>query len=249
MSTWDHEIEGRNKVNLSGLESFYKGVGEGLSVLPVCSVCCNLCIKSFQNVWTPCFSQFFTFSLCATPLPPPILFEYVGKVSTRVIWLVIQTIGRLLQIQEWTFRFHKMHGISSLASQEGLCYMEFVTVVHILCLFLLYCYMVLYVLWNWFTLHYLCAWTDLFQVQAQVRRSKARFDQLKLDCLQKVDLLAAARCNMFSHALILYQNALLQFAEKTANTFATVANSFKGMNVNETWGSSRWCLCVEVAKL
>lgn len=66
------------------------------------------------------------------------------------------------------------------------------------------------------------------KVQGQVRLSKSRFDQLKLDCLQKVDLLAAARCNMFSHALILYQNSLLQFAEKTANTFATIANSFKG---------------------
>ncbi|XP_066992144.1 islet cell autoantigen 1 isoform X2 [Anabrus simplex] len=66
------------------------------------------------------------------------------------------------------------------------------------------------------------------KVQGQVRRSKLRFDQLKLDCLQKVDLLAAARCNMFSHALILYQNSLLQFAEKTANTFTTISNSFKG---------------------
>ncbi|KAJ8877133.1 hypothetical protein PR048_021586 [Dryococelus australis] len=52
------------------------------------------------------------------------------------------------------------------------------------------------------------------KVQTEVRCSKLRFDQLKLDCLQKVDLLAAARCNMFSHALILYQNMLLQFAEK-----------------------------------
>ena len=32
-----------------------------------------------------------------------------------------------------------------------------------------------------------------------------RFDKLKLDVLQKVDLLAASRCNMFSYALILYQ--------------------------------------------
>lgn len=136
-----------------------------------------------------------------------------------------------------------------LAPQEGLCSMEFVTIVYVLYLFLLYCYMVLYVCHqNWFTLHYVCVWPNLFQVQAQVRRSKVRFDQLKLDCLQKVDLLAAARCNMFSHALILYQNALLQFAEKTANTFTTIANSFKGMNANETWESSGWCLCVEVAK-
>lgn len=66
------------------------------------------------------------------------------------------------------------------------------------------------------------------KVQGQVRRSKVRFDKLKLDCLQKVDLLAAARCNMFSHALILYQNSLLQFAEKTEKTFKSIANSFKG---------------------
>ena len=38
-----------------------------------------------------------------------------------------------------------------------------------------------------------------------MKQSKVRFDKYKLDCLQKVDLLAASRCNMFSHALILYQ--------------------------------------------
>ncbi|XP_063243453.1 islet cell autoantigen 1 isoform X6 [Bacillus rossius redtenbacheri] len=65
------------------------------------------------------------------------------------------------------------------------------------------------------------------KVQAEVRCSKLRFDQLKLDCLQKVDLLAAARCNMFSHALILYQKVLLQFAEKASNTFHSVAESFR----------------------
>jgi hypothetical protein len=112
--------------------------------------------------------------------------------------------------------------------------MEFISIVGILYLFLRYCYIVLCVHQNYFTVRCLCVSSGLFQVQAQVRRSKARFDQLKLDCLQKVDLLAAARCNMFSHALILYQNSLLQFAEKTANTFTTIANSFKGMNANET---------------
>ncbi|XP_071450923.1 islet cell autoantigen 1 isoform X2 [Hetaerina americana] len=66
------------------------------------------------------------------------------------------------------------------------------------------------------------------KVQSQVRRSKVRFDQLKLDCLQKVDLLAAARCNMFSHALVLYQNSLLDFAKKANKTFSSISNSFKG---------------------
>ena len=31
------------------------------------------------------------------------------------------------------------------------------------------------------------------KVQGHVKQSKARFDKLKLDCLQKVDLLAASR--------------------------------------------------------
>ena len=38
-----------------------------------------------------------------------------------------------------------------------------------------------------------------------MKAGKAKFDQLKVDVLQKVDLLAAARCNMFSNALIMYQ--------------------------------------------
>lgn len=32
-------------------------------------------------------------------------------------------------------------------------------------------------------------------------------------------MLAAARCNMFSHVLIAYQSALLEFANKTMDTF------------------------------
>lgn len=33
---------------------------------------------------------------------------------------------------------------------------------------------------------------------------------------------------MFSHALILYQNTLLQFTNKSADTFTTIANNYKG---------------------
>uniref|UniRef100_A0A1B6DKG0 AH domain-containing protein n=1 Tax=Clastoptera arizonana TaxID=38151 RepID=A0A1B6DKG0_9HEMI len=65
------------------------------------------------------------------------------------------------------------------------------------------------------------------KVQDFVKHSKSNFDRHKLDCLQKVDLLAAARCNMFSHSLILYQKALLQFAKKSADTFNLIADSFK----------------------
>ncbi|KAH0560350.1 islet cell autoantigen 1 isoform X2 [Cotesia glomerata] len=66
------------------------------------------------------------------------------------------------------------------------------------------------------------------KVQTRVRRGKGMFDKEALDCLQKVDLLAAARCNMFSHALVLYQSTLLNFTEKSAQAYSTIANSFKG---------------------
>lgn len=65
------------------------------------------------------------------------------------------------------------------------------------------------------------------KVQEHVKKSKTQFDRQKLDCLQKVDLLAAARCNMFSHALILYQNTLLQFTNKSTDTFTSIVNSYK----------------------
>lgn len=35
----------------------------------------------------------------------------------------------------------------------------------------------------------------------------------------QIDLLAAARCNMFSHVLVAYQAALLEFSTKTTYTF------------------------------
>ncbi|XP_076623264.1 islet cell autoantigen 1-like protein isoform X1 [Colletes latitarsis] len=66
------------------------------------------------------------------------------------------------------------------------------------------------------------------KVQTRVRQGKMAFDNLALDCLQKVDLLAAARCNMFSHALVLYQSTLLNFTKKSAQAYSTIASSFKG---------------------
>lgn len=62
------------------------------------------------------------------------------------------------------------------------------------------------------------------KAQSQVRASKVRFDRLMLACLQKVDLLAAARCNMFSHALVLYQNAISTFANKAGDTLKIAAS-------------------------
>ncbi|CAG9864611.1 unnamed protein product [Phyllotreta striolata] len=61
------------------------------------------------------------------------------------------------------------------------------------------------------------------KAQSYVKKSKTKFDRLTLACLQKVDLLAAARCNMFSHSLVPYQSAIKNFSTKSADTLSTAA--------------------------
>lgn len=63
------------------------------------------------------------------------------------------------------------------------------------------------------------------KAQTHVRVAKTKFDRLALDCLQKIDLLAAARCNMFSHTLVAYMAALLHYAIKTSETFKATAKA------------------------
>jgi len=72
-----------------------------------------------------------------------------------------------------------------------------------------------------------------------VKKAKARFDKLKLDVMQKVDLLAASRCNMFSHVLANYQTTLLLFWTKTSTRMTAVAHSFKGYQVLKNM-----CICM-----
>ncbi|XP_035219577.1 islet cell autoantigen 1-like isoform X2 [Stegodyphus dumicola] len=66
------------------------------------------------------------------------------------------------------------------------------------------------------------------KVQSNVRKTKARFDKLKLDTLQKVDLLSFSRCNLFSQALAGYQNTLIAICEKVSHTMTSVAETTKG---------------------
>ena len=66
-----------------------------------------------------------------------------------------------------------------------------------------------------------------------MKKTKAKFDKLKLDTMQKIDLLAASRCNMYSHVLANYQTTLLHFWEKTSRTMTAVAESFKGYQYYE----------------
>ncbi|KAA0190154.1 Islet cell autoantigen 1 [Fasciolopsis buskii] len=73
----------------------------------------------------------------------------------------------------------------------------------------------------------------LFVFAPQVRKSKSTFDRLKIDSMQKIDLLSASRCNMLSHVLAAYQNSLLNFLEKTSRTMVAVAERFKGYQYYE----------------
>ncbi|XP_047993668.1 islet cell autoantigen 1 [Leguminivora glycinivorella] len=63
------------------------------------------------------------------------------------------------------------------------------------------------------------------KAQRQVRESKKIFDKLTLDVLQKIDLLAAARCNMFSHVLTNYQSSFLTFGTKVSQTLLATADT------------------------
>ncbi|CAF0798455.1 unnamed protein product [Didymodactylos carnosus] len=71
------------------------------------------------------------------------------------------------------------------------------------------------------------------RVQSQVKQTKYRYDKLKGDVIQKIDLLTASRCNMYSHVLATYQTALLLFWEKTSKTMSAIAETFKGYQYYE----------------
>ncbi|CAH1992166.1 unnamed protein product [Acanthoscelides obtectus] len=74
------------------------------------------------------------------------------------------------------------------------------------------------------------------KAQSYVKSTKVKFDRLTLACLQKIDLLAAARCNMFSHALVPYQNALINFSTKAAETLDLAAGKIGSIQPSD--GSS-----------
>jgi len=54
------------------------------------------------------------------------IFKWDEGEWTRLVWLRLGTGGGHLRARQWTFRFHKMRGISEnqLASQERLCPMD-----------------------------------------------------------------------------------------------------------------------------
>ena len=57
------------------------------------------------------------------------------------------------------------------------------------------------------------------QAQVAVKDSKLRFDKLKNDLSEKIDMVFASRCNLLSRSLPFYQKELLSFCDKSANAF------------------------------
>lgn len=72
------------------------------------------------------------------------------------------------------------------------------------------------------------------KVQAHVRRCKSRFERIKLDTHQKIDMLCASRVNMLSHSLTMYQNGLLTFFGKADQTLVAVSDLFNGFQYYES---------------
>jgi hypothetical protein len=71
------------------------------------------------------------------------------------------------------------------------------------------------------------------QIQAQVKKTKLKFDRLKSDVIQKIDLLSASRCNMFSHVLANYLQTIILYWQKTAKTMNAVSEAYKGYQYYE----------------
>ena len=61
-----------------------------------------------------------------------------------------------------------------------------------------------------------------------MKKSKKKFDKLKSDVTQKIDLLSASRCNLLSSTLASYQQVMLKFWENTTKNMQTVLEQFKG---------------------
>ena len=78
------------------------------------------------------------------------------------------------------------------------------------------------------------------QVQGQVRVRRAHFERLKLDTMQKVDLLVASRCNLISRGLVLYQQAFAESTARGARLMLAVANAFRGYHHYE-WSVLKAC--------
>ena len=61
------------------------------------------------------------------------------------------------------------------------------------------------------------------RVQNHCRSRKLTFERLGIDCVQKVDMLAASRCNLLGHSLVNYQDGWLRFWTSSSATYDSIA--------------------------
>lgn len=65
------------------------------------------------------------------------------------------------------------------------------------------------------------------KVQDHVRKTKKVFEKKKLDSVQKIDLLSASRCNLFSNVFVAYQDVLQNILMKTSKIMNIYVDTFK----------------------
>ena len=61
-----------------------------------------------------------------------------------------------------------------------------------------------------------------------MKDNRKKFEKLKADVCQKIDLLSASRCNLLSATLAAYQQCMLKFLEHTSKSYQSVLEQFKG---------------------
>lgn len=64
------------------------------------------------------------------------------------------------------------------------------------------------------------------KVQAHCRRCKLAFEQQSVDCVQKIEMLSASRCNLLGHSLEAYQTGWIKFWNRSTSTFHCIAQCF-----------------------
>ncbi|KAJ6221260.1 hypothetical protein RDWZM_007072 [Blomia tropicalis] len=64
------------------------------------------------------------------------------------------------------------------------------------------------------------------KVQNHVRKTKKTFEKLKMDSIQKIDLLSASRCNLFSSVFTNYQNNLQTIWDKSSKVMNIFVDTF-----------------------
>lgn len=60
---------------------------------------------------------------------------------------------------------------------------------------------------------------DSLQAQTTVKEAKRRFEKLKIDLGEKIDMVSASRCNLLSRSLPNYQKAVLEYSDVAAGGF------------------------------